>query len=907
MNLASTAHLPAELKDFMHLMRVVWERSKYFNTRDTMTLLFRLLSNQIIIFARCKVDVHRVLSGYPRDGLRLAHMAIDSLLAYRLVYDWVKQFHLERGHPVGWDLDEAAIFNHVDAFRQRLNELLDICNAMIVFGRIDETATIPAPLFGGIRGPEFEAAIGRVEQKFAVGLQQLRTVEQHMLDVHSKEWQKHSAAVRHVLRSLEEIIENLTTNVFVSVCNVDEGLEALCALYYYSKRPNLRVAYLRKVGDVWQLFADEMETVNRQLMAAVDRRASWQPALGGRASSLKLNADRLRRMRDMFVFAEWLPECSKAKPTLQTYDDLERNLMKGVKDLYDQWLDTVEIEVADRLNSTLMKRSRTKKGMLECNIDFSVLEMCAEANYFEMLGYQIPGHIKMVHGKYETIKLVFDSVVAVVTEYNRVLDSLSEDERRLFAALVAVCERRVRPGVIKLTWSSDKIDVYVAECVKNTRQLQDFVDVYKTANRAIQTACEQICDTMLMQLAVQRESAVELESLQQTMEAGRKEATRGLIMLYKGIVDMLMVVHAGFETQMDYMVDEWLKYVQRFDLMVQEALHLCGRQSLLKLFNALHGDDTLGPSPLLNVTVDLVNGKLVYEPSVRQINDFLNGLSGKIVDSIRYVPRLTDKLRLNRDGGAALPEFYVVCNEDIEYDRLRQRVLDEVVHNQLQLSHYGSTWSQFKKIWETDRAKFMATFHSNTADEYDKNIQRYEETAVQVNAKQTVSQVYFLEVDASKLKASIRQTITQWTDAYKELLKVNGYDRINEIYAYTRDLAKRMLRKPRTLDEMQDAMDLMRRVHDEKDAKYETFPVIKHFFVVMDKYDVIIPSSIRKKAENLEEQWRWFLDCIKQAEEMLDNSKDNFKLKLLAEADGIRRAADQLMESLKFMPTTIDM
>lgn len=56
--------------------------------------------------------------------------------------------------------------------------------------------------------------------------------------------------------------------------------------------------------------------------------------------------------------------------------------------------------------------------------------------------------------------------------------------------------------------------------------------------------------------------------------------------------------------------------------------------------------------------------------------------------------------------------------------------------------------------------------------------------------------------------------------------------------------------------------------------------------------------------ENLDANWLAYLEKLKEAEEMLDNSKDTFKLGLLAEAEEIKEAATKLVEKLQTMPTS---
>ena len=119
----------------MHLIRVIWKNSKYFNTRENISGLFRGLSNQIIIFCRAKLDVKNILKGNPRSGMKIADMSIDCCMCYKEIYKRISEYHRNRNPEIGWDLDYASIFNHVDAFIQRLTDLIDICEAMIVFGR----------------------------------------------------------------------------------------------------------------------------------------------------------------------------------------------------------------------------------------------------------------------------------------------------------------------------------------------------------------------------------------------------------------------------------------------------------------------------------------------------------------------------------------------------------------------------------------------------------------------------------------------------------------------------------------------------------------------------------------------------------------------------------------------------
>lgn len=56
--------------------------------------------------------------------------------------------------------------------------------------------------------------------------------------------------------------------------------------------------------------------------------------------------------------------------------------------------------------------------------------------------------------------------------------------------------------------------------------------------------------------------------------------------------------------------------------------------------------------------------------------------------------------------------------------------------------------------------------------------------------------------------------------------------------------------------------------------------------------------------EDLEVQWAWYVDKLQEADAMLDNSKDSFKLHLLEESEHLNTAAKKLLEEFKTLPTT---
>lgn len=59
------------------------------------------------------------------------------------------------------------------------------------------------------------------------------------------------------------------------------------------------------------------------------------------------------------------------------------------------------------------------------------------------------------------------------------------------------------------------------------------------------------------------------------------------------------------------MADQWIKYINNFDRVLEEAIRTSIKNSLRNIYEALHGDETTDPGPCLKLTI-LLHHKKVY-------------------------------------------------------------------------------------------------------------------------------------------------------------------------------------------------------------------------------------------------------------------------------------------------------
>lgn len=100
-----------------------------------------------------------------------------------------------------------------------------------------------------------------------------------------------------------------------------------------------------------------------------------------------------------------------------------------------------------------------------------MLDIFHEVKYWELLNYEVPMYLESLCQKAESIKFTYECVLNVVLDYNRIVSSLSDDERLLFRPLIFAVEKKLSPGLDKLTWGYDIGDEYITDCSNNTAEV----------------------------------------------------------------------------------------------------------------------------------------------------------------------------------------------------------------------------------------------------------------------------------------------------------------------------------------------------------------------------------------------------------------------------------------------------
>lgn len=266
---------------------------------------------------------------------------------------------------------------------------------------------------------------------------------------------------------------------------------------------------------------------------------------------------------------------------------------------------------------------------------------------------------------------------------------------------------------------------------------------------------------------------------------------------------------------------------------------------------------------------------------MQEINDLFGNVHGLLLDAISYIPRLSARFQLQT--ASDLIPYNRAIEMDNEFQEIRSKILDELAKNQRKMSAYIDQWTPFATIWQFDRLAFMRQF--GAGDEtaavcFAKNINQFTDVSNQISIRETVLAVNFMAVNASQLRKHLLSEIDEWQLKYLELLKTKTDEKIAKLFEYTAENGRRVAEVPKTVDDLHRCSAFYDSLTCSIDHWRVVLVELTDNFEVLRRCKMISDSEFSDMKENMITQWNNYLDKLTEADEVLDDARNRFKLML---------------------------
>lgn len=543
-----------------------------------------------------------------------------------------------------------------------------------------------------------------------------------------------------------------------------------------------------------------------------------------------------------------------------------------------------------------MRRGGTHGVLLELNFDVSILKLYQEIHYWTKLHFDVPREAMELYNKKEDMRILRESVLLVIRDYNAIVDLLSPEERQLFRERIRFLDKKVQPGLVKLTWGSKGIsEFYVADCREHARRLKTIVDNYLEADSMIKHVCNTMSNNLLVFInskRVYRSTEFEQEQL-----AFRQEAVAKLHVLHKRVVDIMTKTFQVFKADGQSVLQSWQRYVLKIDEMIQASLHLCVKRSLSEMSFSINGDGKSQPNPLLRMNVVLEDGKVQFEPTYESRTNMVNNLSESLPAAVSELKRLPGLLK---SGPVSQSSYSQVFETNFDINKLMDSIANGLVANYPHLQSYVATWKDnFHEIWELDKDKFIELYAGMKPQlsKFDADIARYSEVANNVHKEETIIAINFIMVDCSSLKFGIVEHCHIWQTKFSDLLFEQAANDIESLHAYMTTTSLALQEPPETLEAMCKSVDLLAATESTLKANESRIAPIHEQFKILEKYGVVVPEKYTLLLDTLGGEFLKFTETLVESEAMLKVSKKKFKGGLIKDTEDLTKRVAEVRAS----------
>nr|XP_033195881.1 dynein-1-beta heavy chain, flagellar inner arm I1 complex-like [Bombus vancouverensis nearcticus] len=292
------------------LILFIWTESSFYSTKRNIKILCRALSSQIMEQCKRYIKLDVALGSNPEMGIQMLEKCIFCCNVYKTIYDNVMinvtcRINLNRK----WDINQQEVFSKINIFKQRCYDVIEICEALIVFGR-----DVKIGLIGGPNGTEYEAYLREIESLFYENLNEIIMARDIVFDVTGSIWFIKIKQFRYMDLQLENMVVNLINDIFKNVKNIEEGIEAIYVLQKFKKRENLRELLQKKWIQIWKIFNNEIEYC---YISAINR-SREETDVG---VTLLCILQYLRNQHSIMTNAlDWIGDCDFGNCVLQRYE-----------------------------------------------------------------------------------------------------------------------------------------------------------------------------------------------------------------------------------------------------------------------------------------------------------------------------------------------------------------------------------------------------------------------------------------------------------------------------------------------------------------------------------------------------------------------------------------------------------
>ncbi|KAF4524619.1 hypothetical protein B566_EDAN013870 [Ephemera danica] len=835
-----TTELVPKAVTLINTARVVWLHAPHFKSRSRVTQLFSCLSHQIIDVCTRTVNLRAIFRGRPVYGIARLSECISTCRDYMRVYEEVAEKHRKYTEH-DWEIDSQEIFSSVYTFITRCKDLKEVCEAIMIFGRINERESVAKPKFVGMNGAHFSQICESIMFDTKKEVELLAQRKHEALDVTCNTWQEGMDRFRQQMTKVERRVVALTHGVMEKATTVEEGLQALASLAHYLQKPSLHNLLEEKSNLVYNLLLTCIDSVSRSVLGGETLGCEDTPPYSGAALVAQLNKNHLKQQLKMLKESKHLAkQCEQREVVTRECKFITEVLDEVTQEYYDRWAAAALISDWEaRLRRPLLTNSPVIAGAIETTLSRHVLEILAEARVWNNLGFKTPGHVRELCNGEENLNELRKNMVTICKTYNDALAS----------------------------------SYILFQTLKNFKLV---AGQFHEDCESILLACRKIANARLVN--------IQPECLYQTKQL-KNDLRNAIKPQYESMLKLLANIKRGLRTSHSQDI-HWVNFVSKISDLAEEAIIIAVRNELQKLLNILMEN----PDVLVHLRATIKNEEITFEPSIGEVQSIVMHTLDCIKRHSKSVPSIMESIKLQSKKKKIHNSLSAKIFEDSKCQELQCHLNEAMESCAEQLRQYAESWEQLSWVWKIDRDKFEAEYRSKkpvasaVAQDTDRMLSMLEDANISTSCV-----IMFVNVDATDVQTTLQSHVEGWRHVLLNLMLFSTQTLTEKFQLDLESDISKLLKEPSTLQEVAEKTIFCQIATVHIPCKENALKLVEEHKEILAHYKIQIPQNLQQLLSGIRDKWNEYISTVNAAKDSLEISKESFRSSLVDNGNVLTR------------------
>ena len=867
---SSLEKLPELFCPITHMLLLVWNNSRFYNTPNRLVVMVREICNELIKHAITYINGEAIFGFIEDEEAHRARDMIKNVLQVcgkfkHTYFDYKAKANLEcPTNP--WRIQNNALFVRLDSFLERCHDILDLTETVVQFSKLGKLEV------GGTKGKTLSTSVQQIYADFEGAINSFRSVGYDIMDLEVKRFDDDFYEFRVTSKELERRLASVLNQGFEDATTIGGKFKLLDSFEGLLERPIIADELEKKQMSLIAAYSKDLNSMQKLFLESRDSPPipSNMPPTAGALKWSRGLMERIRQpMEKLRQLNRTILERSDAKEVVKTYTSLVASIGEYEYMKVDVWGQEIEASSQTKLKLPLLRHSETNPNLLMVNFDSKLVELLREVKYFLLLGLTVPGPALTIYKKAEIFRRQTGNLELIVNMYNSTHTNLLPVERPLLKSQLIKIESSLTQGLKQINWKSHGIDAYLTEIMTGARGLDEqVVHMKKTLDRIHQVLIEWRDEPLfqrrhkpLIEEEVGKAFHESLKIRLTVLRTGGKEIET----LLKSLAKKLRVSQG---------LPDWKAYLDFINNICVNGLAEVVKMTLLYLneqIDAAHiqQEDKL---PMIEINCEHMGGNsgdadVAYIPGVKTprgdnptVKGILNGWIEAFLNSSKQMKRIDTS-----DGS-----FNKELRSDPELMMYIGMINENLLATEDACEKHRMQFVEYSYLWTTDLHTFFREFLADSwNDVFDEDgepvegkkvldltkfhdqVERFRSVHAEIEQMQTSADIDFVRINSQPIKQALSTWVTKWIYLFTSYLQETAATQMRDLCNFMKTVNQGLNQKPEGDNATSTLMNIMKHIRDVRKTMQDTQ---ESFGPLRDIMDLLKTHGIDMGAVVIEEE-----------------------------------------------------